>query len=94
MAATSPRHSKEEIARSGDAIYEPDIAPMVEKDREGQFAVIDVETGAYEIDADEMVASDRSLARVPNAQMWLRKVGSRYVRRFGGRDRRLVQQRC
>jgi hypothetical protein len=32
-----------------------------------------------------MAASDRLLALVPNAQVWLRRVGSRYARRFGAR---------
>jgi hypothetical protein len=29
---------------------------------------IDIETGAYEIDGDELAAPDRLLARVPDAQ--------------------------
>jgi len=48
---------------------------------------IDIETGAYELDADELAASDRLLARIPNAQIWLCRVGSRYARRFGPRQR-------
>ncbi len=44
-----------------------------------------IESGAYEIDADELAASDRLLARKPDAQMWLRRVGSRYAHRFGPR---------
>ncbi len=52
---------------------------------QGTFVAIDIETGAYEIDADELAASDRLLARVPGAQIWLQRIGSRYVRRFGRR---------
>ncbi len=59
-------------------------------DDESKFVVIDIETGAYEIDADEVAASDRLLARYPNAQIWLRQVGSRYARRFGPRQRAVV----
>ena len=36
---------------------------------------------------DEIAASDRLLARRPDAQVWLRRVGSRYARRFGQRHR-------
>ena len=43
----------------------------------GKFVVIDIDTGAYEVDADELAASDRLLARYPDAQVWLRQVGSR-----------------
>ena len=87
MAHLQPRYSKEEFARRGDLIYERDIAPLVAEEHQGKFIVIDIETGAYEIDADELAASDRLLARKPDAQMWLRRVGSRYARRFGLRFR-------
>lgn len=83
MPTTRPRYSKEEFARRGDAMYEGDIRPVVEEGNEGKFVAIDIETGAYEIDADELAASDRLLARVPDAQVWLKRIGSRYVRRFG-----------
>jgi hypothetical protein len=78
-----PRYSKEEFARRGDEIYERDIRPRVEVGDEGKFVVIDIETGVYEIDMDELAASDRLLARNPNAQLWVTRVGSRYARRFG-----------
>jgi hypothetical protein len=32
-----------------------------------------------------VAASDRLLARHPDAQVWMRQVGSRYARRFGPR---------
>ena len=83
MAASQPRYSKEEFARRGDEIYERDIRPCVEAGNEGKFVVIDLDTGAYEIDTDELAASDRLLARHPDAQVWLTRVGSRYARRFG-----------
>jgi hypothetical protein len=83
MAGPQPRYSKEEFARRGDEIYESEIRPHVEAGNEGKFVAIDIETGAYEVDADELAASDCLLARCPDAQMWLRRIGSRYVRRFG-----------
>jgi hypothetical protein len=88
MAVLQPRYSKEEFARRGDEIYERDLRPHVEAGNEGKFIVIDIDTGAYEIDADELLASDRLLARHPDAQVWLRRVGSRYARRFGACSRR------
>ena len=85
MPKTRPRYSKEEFARRGDAMYEGDIRPVVEEGNEGEFVAIDIETGAYEVDVDELAASDRLQARVPDAQVWLKRIGSRYVRRFGPR---------
>lgn len=85
MVDLKPRYSKEEFARRGDDIYERDIRPKLRPDDKGKFVLIDIETGEYEIDADEMAASDRLLARHPKAQVWMVRAGSRYVRRFGPR---------
>jgi hypothetical protein len=87
MATLRPRCSKEEFARRGDAIYDRDLAPKLEPEKNGQFVVIDIETGEYDVDADELIASDRLLARLRKAQGWVRQVGSRYARRFGGHRR-------
>ncbi len=81
--AAQPRYTKEEFAHRGDAIYERDIRPTVRADQQDNFVAIDIETGAYEINADEVAASDRLLARVPDAQVWLRRIGVDYARRFG-----------
>ena len=89
MPGRQPRYSKEESARRGDAIYQREICPRLEADDQGKFVAIDIETGEYEVDNDEMAASDRLLARIPDAQIWLVRVGSRYVRRFGPRQRSL-----
>ena len=82
---TGPRYSKEEFAERGDALYERDVRPLIERDDQGKFVAIDIETGAYEVDADELAASGRLLVRVPAAQIWVRRIGSRFARRFGSR---------
>lgn len=84
---TQPRYSKEEFARRGDEIYDNRLRPVLEKDSEGKFVAIDIETAAYEVDSDELAASDRLLARIPNAQIWLRRIGSRYAHHFGSYPR-------
>jgi hypothetical protein len=82
------RYSKDEFAQRGDAIYENDILPQLKADDDGKFAAIDIESGIYEVDGDELAACDKLRARVPEAQIWLVRVGSHYVHRFGGRERR------
>jgi len=79
-----PRYSKEETARRGDEIYERVVAPRVGPEDKGKFVVIDIESGDYEVDRDELAASDRLLDRKPDAQLWLRRVGFSYAYRFGG----------
>jgi len=76
---------REKIARRGDEIYERDVCPHLGPDDEGKFVLIDVESGDHEMDRDEISASDRLLARHPEARVWMRQVGSRYARRFGPR---------
>lgn len=89
MTTIAPRYSKKEFAQRGDQIYETEIRPSLTDDDEGKFVVIDIETGAHEIDADELAASDRLFSRYPNAQIWFTQIGSRYARRFGAHDRRM-----
>jgi hypothetical protein len=91
MTGPQPHYTKEEFARRGDEIYKRDIYPHVKAGDEGKYVAIDIETGDYEMDADELVASDRLLARKPDAQTWLMQVGSRYVRRFGARLRSVMR---
>lgn len=92
MTVHQPRYPKEEFARRGDEIYNRDIRPQVETDQnKGKFVLIDIETGVWEMDAEEMVASQRLDARLPDAQVWMVRVGYPYVRRFGaGHLRRTV----
>lgn len=85
MPTMRPRYSKEEFAQRGDDMYETKVRALVEEGNEGKFVVLDIETGAYEVDVDELAASDRLFARVPDAQVWLKRIGSRHVRRFGPR---------
>jgi hypothetical protein len=85
MAATKRRYAKDEFARRGDAIYEARVRPQLEPADEGRFAAIDIESGEFEIDVDELAATDRLHARVPGAQVWMVRVGSPYVHRLGGR---------
>jgi hypothetical protein len=86
MAVREPRYSKEEFARRGDAIYKKSILPkLVPKDR-GKFLAIDIETGGYEMDGDELKAGDKLLARLPEAQIWMVRIGYAAPLSFGGRQ--------
>lgn len=89
MPVNQPRHSKEDACRRGEEIYDRDIRAGVEADNKGKYVAIDIESGAWEINADEVAAGDRLRARFPNAQIWMTRVGYGYIRRFGaGRGRR------
>ena len=82
-----PKIPKEEFGRRGEEIFERDIKPAVKGKNPRHFVAIDIKSGAYEVDADEMTATGRLYARVPDALPWLRRVGSPYAYHFGGHRR-------
>lgn len=88
MVVRQPQYTKEEFARRGDEIYETQVRPQVEAGNHGKIVAIDLETGDFEVDSSEITACDRLEARHPNAQIWIVRIGSRYVRRFGERGKR------
>jgi hypothetical protein len=90
MATTKRRYSKEEFARRGDALYEKEVRPQLKPDDEGKFAAVDIESGMFALDADELKAGNKLLKRVPDAQIWMVRVGYRGVHSFGGRAPRRV----
>lgn len=77
------RYSREECARRGDEIYDREVLPKLKPEDAGKFVAIDIETGDYEIARDELSAADGVSARHPDAQLWLMRVGSRHLYRFG-----------
>ncbi|MFN0112333.1 MAG: hypothetical protein ACKVZH_26020 [Blastocatellia bacterium] len=85
MSKRMPRYSKEEFALRGDGIYENQIQPTLSQDDVGKYVLIDIETGNYEMDADEIAASDRLLARLADPQVWMVQVGSKSARRIGAK---------
>jgi hypothetical protein len=83
MAATKRRYTKKEFARRGDAIYDAKVRPHLTSGDDGRFVALDIETGEYEIHASEITAGDRLRKRLPDAQIWMVRVGSRFLHRFG-----------
>lgn len=77
------RYSKEEFAQRGNEIYQSQVRPQVEEGNFGRIVAIDIETGAFEVADDTIIASDRLLERCPNAQIWRVRIGHKAVHRFG-----------
>jgi hypothetical protein len=88
MGSVKPRYSKAEFARRGDILYEKDILPKLGPKDVGKFLAIDIETGEYKIDADEMKAGDKLRRRLPEAQIWMVRIGYASTHSFGGRQKR------
>ena len=64
-----------EIVRRGEALYYRDIRSHVEPAHFGKFLVIDIETGEYEIDANEVEAIERMDAHRPTGQLYIKRIG-------------------
>src|SRR5436189_2947477 len=84
MDSSKRRYSKEEFARRGEALVESKVRPNLTAADEDKFVAIDIETGEYELDKNEMKAADRLRKRLPDSQIWLVHVTSGYLHRFGG----------
>jgi hypothetical protein len=69
-------HDAEEVVRRGEEIYERDIRCKVESDHWNKFIVIDLESGDYEIDRNALDATYRVLARHPDGERCLLRIGS------------------
>ena len=54
------------------------------KDHRGKFLILDVNTGDYEIDAEDLTASKRLLARRPEALLFGVRIGHRAAYRLVG----------
>ncbi len=83
MQVRHPQYDSKEYARRGDEAYEHRVKPTLRPDGYDRFAVIDIESGDFELDFDKMAASDRLLARHPDAQIWIVGVGHRAAYRIG-----------
>lgn len=83
MTVRQPRYSKEEFARRGHEIYESQVRSQVEEGNYGKIVAIDIETGAFEVADDSLMAAKQLLLRFPNAQIFGIRIGHRAVHRFG-----------
>jgi hypothetical protein len=81
-----PRYSKQEHARLGKQIYEDDLRTRLEPENDGKIVAIDVDTKEFEVAESVISATQRLLARLPDAQIWCVRVGHRAVHRFGPRS--------
>ena len=80
-----PRYTAAQIVQRGQALYDSEIGPQVEAENFGKVLVIDIETGDYELDTDDVAASHRLHAKHPGGALYAMRVGSPTLR--GGWER-------
>lgn len=76
-------YSQGSIAARGEEIYHQRLREKVESNHKGKFLTIDIETGNYEIDADEVVSSMRLLEKRPDAVLYCLRIGFPAAHRIG-----------
>ena len=76
-------YSQGSIAARGEEIYHQRLREKVESNHKGKFLTIDIETGDYEIDADEVVSSIRLLEKHPEAVLYCLRIGFPAAHRIG-----------
>ena len=77
-------YTREEVASRGEAIYEQQIRPLVENQNHGDYLVLDIETGEYAIDQDDLAATKQVLAKCPDAVLYGLRIGHSAAYRLGG----------
>jgi hypothetical protein len=69
------KYSPEEVELRGEEIYHTQIRDKVEAGNTGKFVVIDIETGLFEVDRDDLAATQRLLAQRPDAAVYGIRIG-------------------
>jgi hypothetical protein len=73
----------QEIAERGEAIYREKIRPSLNAADKGKYLTINVQTGEYEIDTDDLTGALRASARFGrNVPLYTLRVGYRAVASF------------
>jgi len=70
-----PRFSTDEIVARGKEIYEKQLKSTLEPQNLGKFLVIDIETGEYEMDEDDLTAALRAYQKKPEGARYEMQIG-------------------
>ena len=78
----------EEVVRRGRQMYEARLREQLEIAHSGEFLILNVQTGEYEVDRDDVAASRRARLRFPDAPLLPIRIGHAPAVRIGGRSLR------
>jgi hypothetical protein len=78
-----PRYFSAEISERGQALYEREIQSMLAASDRGKFLVLNIETGEYELDTDELAAVKRARVKHPDGAFYVLRVGHPTAYRLG-----------
>ncbi len=73
--ATQTELTAEQIGRRGKALYEERLRKQVEPGNVGQYLALDIDSGEYEMGAQQKETVKRLLARLPDAIIYTVLIG-------------------
>jgi hypothetical protein len=79
------KYTPEEIGRIGTEIYRRQLRSQVMPQHKGKFLILDIESGDYEIDADDTSAEERLRARRPAGVLFGLRLGYTSAYTLSGR---------
>jgi hypothetical protein len=77
-------YSPQEVESRGEEIYEDQLRKKVEPGNEGKFIVIDIQTGEYELDENDLQATKRARAKRPDVVLYGLRIGYPTAYTLGG----------
>ena len=77
-------YSADEVESRGEEIYARRIRKIVEPGNHGRFIVIDIQSGDFEVDDNDLQATKRALARHPEGVFYGLRIGYPTAYTLGG----------
>jgi hypothetical protein len=78
------QYTQEEIARIAEEIYRREIRDKVMPQHKGRFLTLDIESGDYEIDDDDLSGEKNLRARHPDGVFFGFRIGYKEAYALGG----------
>jgi len=79
-----PRYPFEEFRRRGKLIYKKNVLQNATPADEDKYVAIDIESGEFEMDMNEITACDRLKERVEDPQIWMERIGHPAAKELNG----------
>ena len=75
MSAAKTEETAEQFGKRAADLYERVVKPKLKAEDDGKFVAVDANTGEFEVDEDDYLVVESLLARLPDADIWLKRAG-------------------
>lgn len=77
--------SDDERIREAETVFDRSVRNRVADRDVRDFVAYDLDSGEFEVDADELAAALRLRSRVPRGRVWIRRAGRVVAHRIGAK---------